>query len=713
MKIYSMTATFGKLENQTLTLQPGLNVIHAPNEWGKSTWCSFLAIMLYGLDTRAKTTKTVLADKERYAPWSGAAMAGRMDLHWQGRDITIERYTKGRTPMGEFKAYETQTGLPVPELTAANCGEKLLGVERSVFLRSGFLRLSDLPVTQDESLRRRLNALVTTGDENSDADRLAQTLKDLKNKCRYNRSGLLPQAEAKQAETEQKLAELRYLAEQVEKAAGRQRELETHIAALENHKAWLAYHAAEENTNRVAAARAAAEHAAGEVERLQRDCAALPDGAQARKKLEELSLLQQRQLTAQMDAGMLPQPPQEPPAPMCFYGLDGAQARQQVQADISEFEDLTAPRKKSFPLWALGIPVGIIGIVLLVLQMWIPGGVLLAVGAALLFAQAIRDSRAQKEQKNRFAKAESIRSRYGGGESRDWLAAAQLYADRQSQYRQEMTAYQAQREQTEENARRLKQEIGEATQGRGLTFAMEQWKKVLERQAALEDALRTHRQMAGHAQALQAVAQTVPKPEQADPLLLDEAQTDSQLYNARFELKQKQTQQAQYQGRMETLGSEKALELELQKITDRIAQLRRTYVALETAQEYLDRAIQELQRRFAPRISKEAQRIFGKLTGGRYDRLTLSQDLSVNAGTAEETVLRSAMWRSEGTVDQLYLSLRLAVAKELTPDAPMVLDDALVRFDDVRHAAAMEVLRQEAESKQIILFTCQSRELDA
>ena len=62
MKIYSMTATFGKLENQTLILQPGLNVIHAPNEWGKSTWCSFLAIMLYGLETRVKTTKTALAE---------------------------------------------------------------------------------------------------------------------------------------------------------------------------------------------------------------------------------------------------------------------------------------------------------------------------------------------------------------------------------------------------------------------------------------------------------------------------------------------------------------------------------------------------------------------------------------------------------------------------------------------------------------------------
>ena len=50
------------------------------------------------------------------------------------------------------------------ELTAANCGEKLLGVEQSVFARAGFVRLKDMPVTQDESLRRRLNALVTTGD---------------------------------------------------------------------------------------------------------------------------------------------------------------------------------------------------------------------------------------------------------------------------------------------------------------------------------------------------------------------------------------------------------------------------------------------------------------------------------------------------------------------------------------------------------------------
>ena len=51
MKIYSMTATFGKLEHEPLALQPGLNIFEAPYDRGKSTWCAFLVNMLYGIDT--------------------------------------------------------------------------------------------------------------------------------------------------------------------------------------------------------------------------------------------------------------------------------------------------------------------------------------------------------------------------------------------------------------------------------------------------------------------------------------------------------------------------------------------------------------------------------------------------------------------------------------------------------------------------------------
>ena len=708
-----MTATFGKLENQTLTLQPGLNVIHAPNEWGKSTWCSFLAIMLYGLETRAKTTKTALADKERYTPWSGSPMVGRMDLNWNGRDITIERWTKGRTPMGEFKAYETDSGLPVPELTGSNCGETLLGVERSVFLRSGFLRLSDLPVTQDESLRRRLNALVTTGDESSAGDLLAQKLKDLKNKCRYNRSGLLPQAEMQRAELENKLSELLSLQNQSQRITERQQQLEEYIASLENHKAALEYAAAEGNLHRVAAAQEAAIAAQRQLEDLEEECAALPERSKVQLKLESLQLLQQRQLAAQMDLQMLPQPPQSPIAPQCFYGLDGKKAEDQVNTDIADYYALIAETKRGFPLWIPGLLAAVAGIVLLVLEMWIPGALLLGTGVFLLFAQSIRSANANKAYAARIAKAEAIRTRYGGGEPMDWLASARIYAEQQAAFDAALAQYNRERQDLEQRMTQLNAVIADATGGASLPGCIDRCKAALQRLDALDDACREQQRAAAHAEAMKAVSKMVEKPTQPDHLTFTENETARLLSDAKFEQKQLQLRFGQCQGRMDALGSEGAIKKELEHIDSRISRLTDTYAALERAQNALTEATSELQRRFAPRIAKEAQRIFSRLTDGRYDRLTLSQDLSVNAGTKEETVLRSAMWRSEGTIDQLYLALRLAVAKELTPDAPMVLDDALVRFDDVRHAAAMELLRQEAEHKQIILFTCQKRELDA
>lgn len=89
MRIHTMTATFGQLEGKTLCLEPGLNVITAPNEWGKSTWCAFLLAMLYGIDTKQRAKAGMLPDKERYKPWSGkphgghhhSELAGTGDYH--------------------------------------------------------------------------------------------------------------------------------------------------------------------------------------------------------------------------------------------------------------------------------------------------------------------------------------------------------------------------------------------------------------------------------------------------------------------------------------------------------------------------------------------------------------------------------------------------------------------------------------------------------
>lgn len=94
MQIKRLSAVFGRLRSETIQFSDGLNIIEAPNESGKSTWCAFLTAMLYGINSRERDRADYIADKNRYAPWDGTVMAGSMDCRLEGRDITISRDTR-------------------------------------------------------------------------------------------------------------------------------------------------------------------------------------------------------------------------------------------------------------------------------------------------------------------------------------------------------------------------------------------------------------------------------------------------------------------------------------------------------------------------------------------------------------------------------------------------------------------------------------------
>ena len=689
MKIYRMTATFGKLEHETLTLEPGLNVIQAPNEWGKSTWCAFLVNMLYGIDTRAKTTKTALADKERYAPWSGAPMSGSIDLCWNGRDITIQRRTKGRLIFGDFSAFETDTGVEVPELNGANCGTMLLGVERSVLERAGFLKLADLPVTQDDALRRRLNNLVTTGDESGAGDRLGKQLKDLKNKCRFNRTGLLPQAELQRDHLESQLAEIQALEQQKEKLLTRQGELENWVAQLENHRAALRYEASLDDARRVEEALAREARAQEELDRHSALCAGLPAREEARQAHNQGQNLQSQWMALQMEAQLLPPVPVPPAKPAHLCQRTAQEALADARADVAKLGVLEQKKKTRGRSYAIYAVAALVVLALgFGLGLWQPAFQMLswiAAGAAVVIAGlwvVIATSLATKKLSNEM---DALHRRYPGIARDQWIPEAERYAAAQDKYQ------------------------AENVQALALRAGLEDRQQALEAQIAANSAKSVALDK-DHAAALRAMAKTVDAPTQPDTLTHSPGETDNLLSSARFDLRQLQNQLGQTQGRTEALGQEALLRAQLKQIHRRIHQLEDTYAALELAQNALSAATTQLQRRFAPRISKRAQELFSRLTGGRYQRITLGEDLSLSACTQEEDTLRAALWRSDGTVDQLYLALRLAVAEELTPEAPLILDDALVRFDDQRMAVALDILKEMGEAKQVILFTCQQRE---
>ena len=697
MKILAMQATFGKLEGETITFRPGLNVIHAPNEWGKSTWCAFMSAMLYGIDSKDRST---LADKRRYAPWSGKAMTGRMDLEWNGRQITIERSTAGVRAFGKFSAYETQSGLPVPELTADNCGQVLLGVEKSVFEKTAFIRHSALPVTQDEALRRRLHALITTGDESETSDRLAKQLKDLKNKCRLNSStGLLPAAEAKRDELSSRLQQLEELQSQISQLQARSLALQEELQALENHKVALAYEAAQADLQQLEKAKDSYRLALAAEQALSVACNELPDAEEAQAALEQLNQLQEQLNNLQHQE--TPSMPAPPAAKAPFLGLTAEQATAMVQSDIWRYQTLTS-KKQFIPFWcifAVGVATSVI-LAILPVSWWLLPALVGVLPLAIKNILHIEDRKKQAE----------LEYKYASNNTAQWLEDANTYAQALENHAKISALYEENRIRQQQDREALERKVLSITQGAPISASRKYWEQVLRQHSDAEQAKIVSQQAQAHMQAMDSVVRHAPAPEKPDALTYSAVETETRLAEALAQQQHTQKLLAQIQGQAEALGHRDALTQELKETKIRIQRLEAVSSALILAQQTLEQAAAELQRQFAPRISRRATELLSKLTDGRYDRLTLDRELCPSAGTTDEDTLHTWHWCSDGTIDQVYLALRMAVAEELTPEAPLILDDALVLFDDQRLKQAMDILKETAIHRQVILFSCQNRE---
>lgn len=719
MILKRMTAVFGKLDGETLTLQPGLNLLEAPNEWGKSTWCAFLLSMLYGVDTAQRASKGVLPVKERYKPWSGKPMEGRIDLVWQGRDITIQRTTKGRIPMGEFRAFETDTGNPVPELTRENCGLMLLGAERSVYERCGFLREQDLPVTQDEALFRRLNALVTTGEDSPAGLNLEKQLKDLKNRCQFNQQGLLPQAKMQRDELRETLSRMESAAREQARMESRLHDLSREAAEYEGHIRALKAQREQEKRQAVTASFAQAEKAKQEALRLGRTCRALPGREEAERALAELQACESRLRELAMEEALEPAPSAPPVSPAAIGSGDPVE---QAWKDLEACGRFPAKNPgNSIVSWILPIFLLVFGVLFLSGIISVPAPAKLGIGAGLcLFAIGLaakhyllirQDHRAMEAQ---IAKEQAILASWGAKTPADILPIAQGYADALSQYEETLARHRATRQRRSlEKQDLLEREAAFLAEGEAPAQAENRWNDVLLAWNAWSEAQRQEQRLAAQAAQLARVAGELSAGEEAPlptlPLSMEEVQ--EALAEVRTTEKDLRRELDQSRGRSQALGDPAELAARLEALDRRIEALEDMNAALGYAQDALKEASSNLRRQFAPKITGEAREIFARLTEGRYDKLLWEEDLSLSAGQAEETVYREALRRSDGTVDQMYLSLRLAVSRALlNADTPLVLDDALVLFDDKRLKAALNLLAEEGEKRQILLFTCQSRE---
>lgn len=138
--------------------------------------------------------------------------------------------------------------------------------------------------------------------------------------------------------------------------------------------------------------------------------------------------------------------------------------------------------------------------------------------------------------------------------------------------------------------------------------------------------------------------------------------------------------------------------------------IREEITAIDLALETMTKLSATILDSFGLYLNKTASELISGITGGIYDSMSVDESLNVFMNTRTRLVPVEQV--SSGTMDQIYLALRLAAAKLIQPEGdymPLIFDDSFVLYDEDRLHTALKWLKK-AYPGQIIIFTCHQRE---
>lgn len=641
-----LNATFGALSDAKLELKEGLNIVYGPNESGKSTWSAFLRAMLYGISTREQSKIGFLADKEKYKPWSGAPMYGRLRLTVGGRPICIER-TSARTGILQkatvtYEDTGLDAGIPEPP------GETLLGVKKEVFERSALTPQGALAVTGDKDgeLVRKITSLVQTGDDETSFSTAKARLEKWRRARKYNRSGTIPTTEEKLAQDLSELERLRARAAVLGEQIAKKNEYQEEAAKLEELRTAWQSHKAAQKLSEIRAAEKTLETAQSRVK-------PLPDEAKLTRVLELEQVW-----------------------------------KEALRNQNQPMETVDVSRETNFSV-LLGVALAVVsfaafGVLSASVLNWRIGLICGGFSGFLAFCAGLIIGFVRKNKKLREIERQD-------SEQKDEAVAEAELALRSALQELDESAHIEEASVVVERIRRGAAEIHRAMSDAAVA---KERLSLLMRGVDMAEL-----------EAMAALAQEIPPELDLEVAMQRAGFLEKAIYDLELDC-------AARQAALETKGS--IAELTERAVAEKkiIMTAEREYSALTLALDTLAEVNGELERRFAPVLEKKAAEILKDITDGRFDTVDLrGTELELSVHENPSAPPRSILSLSGGTLDELYLCLRLAICDTIFEQSvPIILDDVFVNYDDTRLARMLARLKEIAKERQVILFTCHTRE---
>ncbi|MBO5201044.1 MAG: AAA family ATPase [Clostridia bacterium] len=721
MKIISVDiAAFGKLRDYHLAPEDGVTLIYGPNEEGKTTLMAFIKMMFYG--TAGKKQAEAKNPRKRYLPWGGGAMAGSITFEQAGRRYRIDREFGARDSADKITLWDLDLGTKEALQGTTSLGERFFGLSEAAAEKSIFVTDS-IPTRgsadADGELNTRLAGIVETGDEDTSYEEVAARLKKAKEALlsKSGRIGSLDKARSRLGEIEGELADCEAT--------------EAHLRELYTHKAEAS--AALEESSKAGARlfddlkRLDKIKKKGFVKQFVEGYTALEeiegrltltDGTTADEEWlrRGYSLIAEAEAAASLarQAEELADSADTPDN--TAIGPDPAELERRIsQID----EELTAAPAKGSLLKPLLIIFGLLfiaaAVVLYLSDYQIFGTASAGLGIILaLIRSFIRGSKKGMAKDALLTEKQRLLEEYAAEKQRI-LKAEQAAAD----FKEKQAAAKA----AEDNARRLclmmteyfqpLSPVCDCAEARQLADRVSRdiadlagWRKQLEvaaRHSGCEDIEAAKARLA----ALEAEGvpdADISEGESLSDMVKDRSKKTSELKSQLTAL------QLQIKAAEKAAGRAELLRREQEELSEQIKKGEAFCRLADTALEALEEAYRRFRRDYSGALDSRTAQILSGLTGGRYTGVTISKNFEINVSSSEAFGLHEAEVLSRGTADQVYLALRLAMAELMggKEGLPLILDDPLDRYDDIRAEKALEFLKAYGSERQVILFTCHS-----
>ena len=757
---------FGGLKNYTLSLNDGLNVIFGENENGKSTVMAFIKMMFYG--SGKKVQQLSASPRVKYAPWNGDNMCGKIYFEHNGTQYCIEREFRRSDSTDRVTLLNLDLG--TSETAPCDAGIRFFGLSSAAFEKSCFISTPDISSKDGAAageLDGKLSNLALTGDEATSYQTVASRLEGAREKLisKSGKTGSYIKKLSFAENLKEELEKAKISAKRRSELTGRADELKRRYSVLKEEydkvKSVADREADIRNLDKIREYLAVKKELDRQISELTADDGKIADETFVKTVSFALNRYdQQKQKTDRLSE----EAEQISAAIELSRGGNTENLKSESERLTAEYNEISSRKSELYDniehtkehllssklliknskasgripmllLVALGAAAAVTGIVIAILiKSFIIAGAFIGGGTAAILCGILTNRSAGRRR-------EKLKSDYSASETRLKLLGKEL-EDAENRLREiekrridittTLNTDDALRSRRTEELK-IKNELIKIERGKQdgmLCDLLKLFGKY--RPAADENEVR--RELTGlseKAEKLKAVKQRLTyisrdiggiSYEAAEQKLktLAFTQNDTVDFNAarekaeslRAEITDIMTETSAVITELKTgfaaMRDPIDIARELKSAETELTAQKEFYDTAGVALTVLGESLTEVRRSYGSTLEKRAAEIFSGLTHGKYCALNISRTLDMTAEQTDVFGTRELGYLSSGTVDQAYLSLRLAISELISSDEdlPVFMDDVLSQYDDIRTADAIGFLAEHFKLRQGVLFTC-------